>query len=112
MWSGAQWRRRRWQHRGMPACSLGLALLHAHAPCPRMPTPHPASRHGKALIADLGLAKILHHERSTVTGNLGTLNWVRAAGGSGKGSAVGRGKGGASLQRAANLCRRPCASPS
>lgn len=34
-------------------------------------------RHGNAKIADLGLARIVHPERSAVTGNLGTLDWVR-----------------------------------
>ncbi|KAI7839307.1 hypothetical protein COHA_007005 [Chlorella ohadii] len=33
-------------------------------------------RRGTAKIADLGLAKIMHHERSSVSGNLGTLNWA------------------------------------
>lgn len=40
---------------------------------------HPAPcRRGTAKIADLGLAKIMHQGRSSVTGNLGTLNWVTA----------------------------------
>jgi hypothetical protein len=34
-------------------------------------------RHGNAKIADLGLAKIVAHGTSAVTGNLGTLSWVR-----------------------------------
>lgn len=72
------------EHAGLHLLSP-LQSMHLLAPAfPRSLLLHPSPPVGPWQ----GLAKIMHHERSSVSGNLGTLNWVSGPGG-GWGSAVG-----------------------